>query len=72
MNPALILEGLQALEAALAAGPQLYADFQALKMAGTVSAADLAALEAKIATIDAARLASWAQADAALDEAAKS
>lgn len=71
MNPAIVLAALQALEALLAAGPQIYADVAAIKAAGSAGADDIAALEAKIAAIDAMRLVSWAEADAALQAAAR-
>lgn len=71
MNPVTVMAALQALEALLAAGPQIYADVEAIKSAGAAGADDIAALEAKIEAIDQMRLVSWAEADAALTAAAR-
>lgn len=72
MNPALLLVLLQGAQAAIAAYPQLLAEFEAIKAAGSATPADLASINAQIATIEAQRQASWAAADAALTTAAAS
>lgn len=71
VNPALLLQLLSMAQQALAAVPSLVAEYNAIKSAGSATAADLAALGAQIAALDAARVQNWAAADAALDAAAK-
>lgn len=71
MNPALLLQLLSLAQGLLTAMPSLVAEFNAIKAAGTATPAQLADIQAQITTMDAARLKSWADADAALDAAAK-
>lgn len=70
MNPATLMTALQLAKGVFEMLPALKADYEAIKVAGSATPADLAALKAKIEEVDALRLQSWAAADAALDEAA--
>lgn len=71
MNPALLLQLLSLVQAAISSAPSLVAEFNAIKAAGTATPAQLTDIQAQIATMEAARLTSWAAADTALDAAAK-
>lgn len=68
MNPALLLKLGELL---LTLGPQFVKEVEAIKAAGSASPGDLAALQAQVDTMDAQRMASWSEADSALDAAAK-
>lgn len=70
MNPALLLQLLSLAQGAMSAVPSLIKEYEAIKAAGSANQADLDALKAKIEEMDAARTASWAEADASLDAAA--
>lgn len=71
MNPALLLQLLSLAKSAIDAAPQLVAEYNAIKAAGSATPVELDALKAQIEAMDAARLASWATADDALSAAEK-
>lgn len=70
MNPALLLELLGLVKSAIDQGPALMTEYNAIKTAGSATPAQLDALKAQIEAMDAARMASWSDADAALTAAA--
>ena len=69
MNPALLLQLLSLAQQAIQAVPSLVNEYNAIKAAGSATPAELAAIQAQIETMDAARLVSWTSADAALSAA---
>lgn len=69
MNP-LLLSGLfSVVTEAIKAMPSLLAEYNAIKAAGSATPEQLATLKAQIEVMDAARVVSWAEADAALVKA---
>lgn len=71
MNADDILKAMALVKAAMELGPILIRDAKAIIAAGTATQAEKDALLAQIDAMDAARLVSWAEADAALSEAEK-
>jgi len=71
MNPVLLLQLAQMAQAAFEAYPAIMKEFQAIQAAASAKPEELVALNAQIASMDAARLASWKAADDALEAAAK-
>ncbi len=69
MNPLLLSSLLSIVTEAIKAAPSLVAEFNAIKAAGSATPEDLASLKAQIEAMDAARVASWAEADDALTKA---
>ena len=70
MNPALILQIGSWINAALGLLPMLDAEIAAIKAAGSATPDQIAQLDAQIEERDKLRIASWAEADTALDKAA--
>ena len=70
MDPATVALLGEALTAALKAAPGFIAAVQAVRMSGTATPEQLAALDAQIETLDTLRRGSWELADAALSDAA--
>lgn len=66
MIPTTLIGALELAERFFALYPQLLADAAAIKAARTATAAEQADIDARIEATDAARIASWAAADAAL------
>ncbi len=70
MNPALLIQLIGLVTETIKTLPALKAEYEAIKAAGAATAEDLETLKARIEEMDAARMVSWAEADAALDAAA--
>lgn len=71
MNPTLLLQLIGLAKSAIDAAPHLVAEYKAIKAAGSATPEQLDELKAQIEAMDASRMQSWAEADDALDAAAK-
>lgn len=69
MNPALLMQLIGIAQSSIQAIPALMAEYEAIKQAGKATPEELGQLKAAIDAMDAARRASFAEADDALTRA---